>query len=55
MYGYPTQTIQETVDSLEMVRQLFEVGACNRILHQFAMTAQSCWFVSREIWCGKEN
>jgi hypothetical protein len=26
MYGYPTQTIQETVDSLEMVRQLFEVG-----------------------------
>jgi hypothetical protein len=23
MYGYPTQTIQETVDSLEMVRQLF--------------------------------
>lgn len=26
MYGYPTQTIQETVDSLEMVRQLFELG-----------------------------
>jgi radical SAM superfamily enzyme YgiQ (UPF0313 family) len=26
MYGYPTQTIQETVDSLEMVRQLFEMG-----------------------------
>src|SRR5690606_16518363 len=24
MYGYPTQTVQETVDSLEMVRQLFE-------------------------------
>jgi hypothetical protein len=24
MYGYPTQTIQETIDSLEMVRQLFE-------------------------------
>ncbi len=22
MYGYPTQTVQETVDSLEMVRQL---------------------------------
>jgi hypothetical protein len=30
MYGYPTQTIQETVDSLEMVRQLFEAGVCNR-------------------------
>jgi hypothetical protein len=26
MYGYPTQTVQETIDSLEMVRQLFEVG-----------------------------
>ena len=24
MYGYPTQTVQETIDSLEMVRQLFE-------------------------------
>jgi hypothetical protein len=28
MYGYPTQTVQETVDSLEMVRQLFE-GYCS--------------------------
>ncbi|MBP6001725.1 MAG: radical SAM protein, partial [Flavobacterium sp.] len=26
MYGYPTQTVQETIDSLEMVRQLFELG-----------------------------
>jgi len=26
MYGFPTQTVQETVDSLEMVRQLFETG-----------------------------
>ncbi|NQZ76829.1 MAG: radical SAM protein, partial [Ekhidna sp.] len=26
MYGYPTQTIQETIDSLEMVKQLFELG-----------------------------
>jgi hypothetical protein len=32
MYGYPTQTIQETVDSLEMVRQLFEVGVTIRVL-----------------------
>ena len=30
MYGYPTQTVQETVDSLEMVRQLFEVGVLVR-------------------------
>ncbi len=42
MYGYPTQTIQETVDSLEMVRQLFELGIVQSgFWHQFAMTAHS--------------
>jgi radical SAM superfamily enzyme YgiQ (UPF0313 family) len=42
MYGYPTQTIQETVDSLEMVRQLFEIGVVQSgFWHQFAMTAHS--------------
>jgi len=42
MYGYPTQTIQETVDSLEMTRQLFEVGVLQSgFWHQFAMTAHS--------------
>ena len=42
MYGYPTQTIQETVDSLEMVRQLFEIGALQSgFWHQFALTAHS--------------
>ncbi|MFM7018596.1 B12-binding domain-containing radical SAM protein, partial [Flavobacterium sp.] len=42
MYGYPTQTIQETVDSLEMVRQLFELGIIQSgFWHQFAMTAYS--------------
>ncbi len=42
MYGYPTQTIQETVDSLEMVRQLFEIGILQSgFWHQFAMTAHS--------------
>jgi hypothetical protein len=42
MYGYPTQTIQETVDSLEMVRQLFEAGTLQSgFWHQFAMTAHS--------------
>ena len=42
MYGYPTQTVQETVDSLEMVRQLFEVGILQSgFWHQFAMTAHS--------------
>jgi hypothetical protein len=42
MYGYPTQTIQETVDSLEMVRQLFQIGTIQSgFWHQFAMTAHS--------------
>jgi hypothetical protein len=42
MYGYPTQTIQETVDSLEMVRQLFQLGIIQSgFWHQFAMTAHS--------------
>ena len=42
MYGYPTQTVQETVDSLEMVRQLFEAGILQSgFWHQFAMTAHS--------------
>jgi hypothetical protein len=42
MYGFPTQTAQETIDSLEMVRQLF----ANEVLqsgfwHLFAMTAHA--------------
>ncbi len=42
MYGYPTQTVQETVDSLEMVRQLFEAGTIQSgFWHQFALTAHS--------------
>ena len=42
MYGYPTQTVQETVDSLEIVRQLFESGILQSgFWHQFAMTAHS--------------
>ncbi|MDN3693030.1 B12-binding domain-containing radical SAM protein [Chryseobacterium tructae] len=42
MYGYPTQTIQETIDSMEMIRQLFEMGILQSgFWHQFAMTAHS--------------
>lgn len=42
MYGYPTQTVKETIDSLEMVRQLFEVGILQSgFWHQFALTAHS--------------
>jgi hypothetical protein len=42
MYGYPTQTVQETIDSVEMVRQLFETGIVQSgFWHQFALTAHS--------------
>jgi hypothetical protein len=42
MYGFPTQTAQETIDSLEMVRQMFENGVLQSgFWHQFAMTAHS--------------
>ncbi len=42
MYGFPTQTKQETIDSLEMVRQMFELGILQSgFWHQFAMTAHS--------------
>ncbi len=42
MYGFPTQTKQEIIDSLEMVRQLFELGVLQSgFWHQFAMTFHS--------------
>lgn len=42
MYAYPTQTEQETIDSLEMVRQIFEAGIVQSgFWHRFAMTAHS--------------
>jgi len=42
MYGFPTQTMQETVDALEVVRQLFLNEALQSgFWHRFAMTAHS--------------
>ncbi|MBK9630000.1 MAG: radical SAM protein [Saprospiraceae bacterium] len=42
MYGFPSQTVQETIDSLEMVRQLFDIGVVQSAFwHQFALTAHS--------------
>jgi hypothetical protein len=42
MYGFPTQTAQETIDSLEMVRQLFANGILQSAFwHLFTMTAHS--------------
>ena len=42
MYGFPTQTTQETVDALEYVRQLFETGCIQSgFFHRFACTVHS--------------
>lgn len=42
MYGFPTQSEQETIDSLELVRQLFQQGVLQSgFWHRFAMTAHS--------------
>ena len=42
MYGFPTQTEQETIDSLEVVRQLFENGCIHSAFwHLFTTTAHS--------------
>jgi len=42
MYGFPTQTVQETVDALEVVRQLFENGCIHSgFFHRFTCTVHS--------------
>jgi len=42
MYGFPTQTDQETIDSLEVVRQLFENNCIQSAFwHQFTTTVHS--------------
>ncbi len=42
MYGFPTQTDQETIDSLEMVRQLFATNVLQSAFwHRFALTVHS--------------
>jgi radical SAM superfamily enzyme YgiQ (UPF0313 family) len=42
MYGFPTQTEQETLDALERVRQLFEQGCIQSAYwHRFSTTAHS--------------
>lgn len=42
MYGFPGQTAQETIDSMEVVRQMFASGILRSAFwHQFAMTAHS--------------
>ena len=42
MYGFPTQTVQDTVDALEYVRQLFNEGCIQSgFFHRFTCTVHS--------------
>ncbi|WP_137935901.1 radical SAM protein [Chitinivorax sp. B] len=42
MYGFPTQTVQDTVDALEYVRQMFEAGCIQSgFFHRFVCTVHS--------------
>lgn len=42
MYGFPTQTVQDTVDALEYVRQLFDAGCIQSgFFHRFSCTVHS--------------
>ncbi len=42
MYGFPTQTVQDTVDALEYVRQLFEAGCIQSgFFHRFTCTVHA--------------
>ncbi len=42
MYGFPSETVQETIDALERVRQLFEAGCIQSAYwHRFSATAHS--------------
>ncbi|MBP5340742.1 MAG: radical SAM protein [Bacteroidales bacterium] len=42
MYGFPTETLQETVDALEMVRRMFDEGIVQSAFwHRYAMTCHS--------------
>ena len=42
MYGFPTETAQDTVDALERVRQLFAAGCIQSAYwHRFSATAHS--------------
>ena len=42
MYGFPTETLQETINALEVVRRMFEEGIVQSAFwHRYAMTTHS--------------
>lgn len=49
MYGFPTQTMQESVNALELVRQLFAAGCLQSAYwHRFALTVHSPAYEQRK-------
>ncbi|MEG1648967.1 MAG: radical SAM protein [Rikenellaceae bacterium] len=54
MYGFPSQTADEAVESLEIVRQMFEEGVVQSAFwHRYAMTVHSPSGCSPEKYCAK--
>lgn len=51
MYGFPGQTLQESVDSLEVVRQMFRAELINSAFwHRYAMTLHSPCGLNPEVF-----
>ena len=54
MYGFPTETAKETIDSLEVVRNFFEKGWIQSAFwHRYAMTIHSPSGIQPEIYGAK--
>ena len=51
MYGFPTQTEQETVNAMEVVRQMFEAGILTSgFWHRFVLTRHSRVYADPEVY-----
>ena len=51
MYGFPTETLQETVDALETVRRMFDEGIVQSAFwHRYAMTCHSPSGLNPEVY-----
>ena len=51
MYGFPTETLQETVDALETVRRMFDEGIVQSAFwHRYAMTFHSPSGLNPEVY-----
>lgn len=56
MYGFPSQTLQETIDGLEIVRQMFDLGLIQSAFwHRYAMTVHSPSGISPEKYGAKHD